>query len=134
MATITSFAKGKAATADLPIRTVVTQNKLDFSVTNVTAADVVEAVRVPKGALILNAFVQVLTAEGSAGTADLGDVTDPNGLVAAADINAAGVAKGAGAYLSGKVYAANTVLSVIPSIDLDTAVIKVVVEYAIVED
>lgn len=88
----------------------VLKNTLDFDTTPVAAADVVQALQIPAGTYVLNVFVEVITAEGAACTATVGDDAGANSWDAATDLNAvagtvtAGIS-GTDAYaLTGKVY------------------------------
>ena len=51
----------------------VRRERLDFAATPVAAADVVQALDVPAGTLVLAVVTQVVTAEGGACTATVGD-------------------------------------------------------------
>lgn len=65
---------------------------VDFSVFNVSAADVLQLFNVSKGDVLISSIVQVATAEGGTATCDIGiTTTDPNGLDDAVDLNATGV-------------------------------------------
>jgi hypothetical protein len=133
MAEIATFLKGPANQALKHIggHKVVAENVLDFSETNVASADVVNALKIPAGAVVTHVRTRVLTAEGGVATVDVGDAVDPNGWVAAADANAAAnVIVGGGAFATnGKQYDSADTLDLIPSADLDTAVIHVSAEY-----
>jgi hypothetical protein len=67
-------------------------NRVDFSVSGNAAAasDVVQLLDVPLGFLCLGCSVRVITAEGIADTATIGDGDDPNGYIASVDLNALG--------------------------------------------
>ncbi len=139
MARITKFLKGAASAPLVHIggHKIVAENVLDFSADgfNVAAADEVEALILPAGAVVTAVLVETLTAEGGVATVDVGNVADPNGWVAAADANAAAnVIKGAGAYAAnGLRVSLSETLDIIPSADLDTAVLYISAEYYINE-
>lgn len=133
MATITEFVDGVQAREHIGGHLVVAENKLDFSALNVSAADVVQAVKIPAGALVMDVWLKVTTAEGGAGNTDVGDADNVDGWDVDVDINAAALTLGDGAYAGGKYYAAEDTIDLIPSVDLDTAVVTVVVAYAVLE-
>ncbi|MCK5236200.1 MAG: hypothetical protein KAR06_04365 [Deltaproteobacteria bacterium] len=101
------------------------ENYLDFSVIGCGIADTVQALRIGVDALVENVRIDVLTAEGSAGNTDVGDGDTVDGWDADVDINATGLTKGDGAYVDGKIYAAEDTIDLTPSIALDTAVIHI---------
>jgi len=115
MATITSFAAGKGATQHIGGFTVINENVLDFAVTPVKSGDVVQAMKIPKNAILKDVRIEVLTVEGGAATINVGDLTDPDGIDVAVDVNsAAGIIKADGAYMAaGKRYAATSTIDVI---------------------
>ena len=133
MAEIATFLRGPANQALKHIggHKIVAENVLDFSEINVASADVVNALKIPAGAVVTHVRIRTLTAEGGVATVDVGDAVDPNGWVAAANANAeAGILIGAGALaVNGKQYDVEDTLDLIPSADLDTAVIHVSAEY-----
>ena len=133
MAEISTFIRGAA---NQPLKhlgghKMVAENILDFSEINVASGDVVNAIKLPAGAVVTEVRIEVDTAEGGAVTLDVGDAVDPNGWVAAANGNsAAGVLIGAGAFATnGKRYAVEDTIDLIPSADLDTAVVHISVEF-----
>ena len=133
MATIATFLRGAANQALKHIggHKIVAENILDFAEINVASADVVQALKIPAGAVVTSVRTRVLTAEGGAVTLDVGDEVDPNGWVAATNGNAAAnVLIGAGAFAAnGKQYDAADTLDLIPSADLDAAKVHVSAEY-----
>ena len=104
--------------------------RCDFSVTNVSAADIVKLFTVKAGLLVHNVFSKVVTAEGATATGNLGDTSADNGFNDAIDMNAAAGTYeqglvGTDAYVigSGKLYSAAETIDLVPDHDLDTAVI-----------
>jgi hypothetical protein len=51
---------------------------LDFSTTNLAAADTIDVIKVPANTLVLCAGIEVITAGSNAGTIDMGDATAPD--------------------------------------------------------
>lgn len=122
MTTYTTYADGVTATvaggsnaAGFPAVTVL-ENVFDASRRNLAAADVIELISIPAKTYVLKVFYEVLTADATQ-TLNVGDGTDPNGYVAAADVGTAGNnGVGAGAYASGVYYsAADTIDIEVPS-------------------
>lgn len=133
MATVTTFVDGKQEVKLEGGMKVVSETQLDFSATNVSAADVVQAIKIPAGAIVTDVWLRVETAEGSAGNTDVGDDANVDGWDVDVDINATGLTIGDGAYVGGKYYATANTIDLIPSIDLDTAVVQVFAEYFVNE-
>jgi hypothetical protein len=139
MATITNFLNGMTtARAGFPAnglnKMFVLRNQLDFSDVPVAAADVVQALVIPANTMVIDVLTRVVTAEGAACTADVGDGTDPNGFDDAIDLNAtAGIttqsAAGTDAYATtaskGKVYTAADTLDLTMDHATDAAVLLV---------
>jgi hypothetical protein len=124
MANFTTYANGDVIAksggsnaAGLPAVTVF-KNNYDVSRGTVTNLDVcTEFLLIPAGSTVLGVQVRVDTLEAAV-TIDVGDVTDPNGYVAAQSIAVAGRFAGGGAYLdtagampTPQYYAADTWLS-----------------------
>lgn len=130
MAQVSTFLKGAASQVSkfLGGQPVWIENKLDFSETNVSASDVVQALKLGVNAIVLRCIVEVITAEGAVATGNVGDEVDVDGYAATVDLNAVAVNKGAGALLSVKKYSAADTIDLIPSADLDTAVVRVMAE------
>ncbi len=89
MPIVTTFTDGLQETVELGNRVMVAHNKLDFSATPVCSGDIVEAIKIPAGAKVMEVHTTVKTAEGSACTATVGDATDSSGWDASVDLNAA---------------------------------------------
>src|SRR5574341_2142166 len=96
MATITSFVSGTQEHQDLMGRAVGAYNTLDFSITNVASADVVQALKIPANSLVSNVYVVIRTAEGATCTATVGDGDDTNDWDASVNFNAAANTETAG--------------------------------------
>jgi hypothetical protein len=136
MAIVTSFLIGSAFSVgqNLGGNSFFAENVLDFAETSVSSGDVVQAIKVPNGAMVVGFWLECLTAEGGVATVNLGDGGDVDGYDATVNVNsAAGVIKGDGAYVGGRRYSADDTIDVIPTADLDTAKIRVVVQYIILE-
>ena len=133
MSTITSFLTGQQELKRLGGEILVAENALDFSATNVAGSDVVQAVKIPAGAIVLDVWLRVGTVEDSTATLDIGDATDPNGWDAAVDAEALALTIGDGAYAGGKYYSAADTIDIVPSAGLDTAVVQVFAKYFITE-
>lgn len=90
---------GGANAASYPAVTVF-ENSYDSGYATVTNGDVcTEFLLIPAGSYVLGVMVDVQGTEAAV-TLDVGDATDPNGYVAAADLSVAGRVAGAGAYLN----------------------------------
>jgi len=63
---------------------------IDTAIENKTATQVDNLFEVYEGDIVLRVTAEVVTAEGGVLTFDVGDGTDPNGYLAAADANVAG--------------------------------------------
>jgi hypothetical protein len=143
MATLDFTAGGTTGIADDKVgKEVILERELDFSkaaYAGVAGSDIVQMLNLPIGFHAEKLTVLVKTAEGSAGTMNFGDEVDPNGWLDSVDVNAVGytisspvltegtpnVHTNAFVGTGGKRYAAADTLDMIPTIALDTAVIKV---------
>lgn len=134
MATITTFINGKQPHEVLQGQVGFHSEILDFSKTNCSSGDVVQAISVQENTLILEARTRVLTAEGSTATADFGDGDDPNGFGDACDFNASAntieKALEADAYGIGRYYSEDDTIDLTLDNDLSTAKIEVSIVYA----
>ncbi|WP_420266399.1 hypothetical protein [Candidatus Magnetominusculus dajiuhuensis] len=63
------------------------KNRLDFTALNVSASDVVHAVKVKANTHVKQVYVKLIAPEGSTATCTVGDATHANGLIAAANLN-----------------------------------------------
>lgn len=115
---------------------VVLSNTIDFSVNPAAALDVIQAIDIDAGDVVLRTTVNVLTAEGGTLTFDLGDATDPNGYMDGVNGNAVAITGSAlaltegtpntvAAYSNGKLYTAADTIDMVLDNAADTAVIKV---------
>lgn len=106
MADFTTYPNGEpigrgagANAASYPAFTVF-EHTYDSGYATVTNGDVcTEFILIPAGSYVLGVMVDVQTTEAAV-TLDVGDATDPNGYVAAADCSVAGRVAGAGAYIA----------------------------------
>lgn len=96
MATVTTFLARQSENQNVLGKMHYAYNTLDFSVTNVAASDVVQALKIPALAFVTNVFVVVRTAEGGTCTAAVGDADSSNGWDASTDFNAAANVETAG--------------------------------------
>lgn len=130
MATVSTFLKGAASQVGkfLGGQPVWIENKLDFSETNVSASDVVQALKLGAGAVVLRFATEVVTVEGGTATANIGDGNDADGYDAAVNFNSAGLVVGDGALVGGTKYTSADTIDIVPANDLDTAVIRVMAE------
>jgi len=89
--TIKTFLTGQAAVEKQAIggRSIWTENYLDFSATNVSATDIVQVLKIPAGARVIRWGAEVLTAEGGACTATVGDAATADGWDASLNLNSA---------------------------------------------
>lgn len=111
---------------------------IDFSKTPATAAEVLQAIKIPDKCFVLRPFAILHRPEGSAGNVDFGDGSDTDGWLVDFSINGAvgssaspnptpveGTPNTFLGYSLGKYYSAGDTLDVIPSIDLDYAILTV---------
>lgn len=108
MATFDTYANGRStvntavAAASFPVVTTVEQT-FDATKRVLEAGDVVEMIRVPAGTHVQSVYVEVL--EGEAGqTLNVGDGSDVDGYVAAADVSTTGARLLGGGAMLGKLY------------------------------
>lgn len=109
MTILTDFVDGKQPKEDLGLRVICVENTLDFSVTNVGSGNVVQALKIPANVRVIDCGFEVIVAEGSAASCDLGDSADPNGFDDAIDLNASAIlatTRGTDAYALGRRYTA----------------------------
>lgn len=119
---------------------VLAENTINFATNNGVASDVVQAIKVPKGAYVMQVGTYLHTAEGGTQTATVGDGAGANSWDASVDLNAAGGTvtggiPGTDAYAtSGKLYTAEDTIDLTMSAHAaDTAKITVFCVYAIVQ-
>jgi hypothetical protein len=135
MATITTWTdkQGYANPFDGAFSPFIAKQRIDCSQVNVPVSDTVQAIKVPAGTYIVNVFVKVITAEGIALTATVGDGAGVNSWDNSADLNAvAGTVtqgvSGTDAYaLTGKLYTADDTIDMVHSAAIaDAAVYDVI--------
>ena len=134
MAIISSFISGQQEHEILKGKSGYIHNTLDFSATNVSSADVVEAIKVGIGMLVTRVSLIVTTAEGGTATCDIGDGTDPNGFDDSVNLNDTANTvtrslEATDAYGVGKNYLAADTIDLTIDNDLDAAVVEVIAEY-----
>lgn len=114
-------------------------NTLDFSVTNVSSSDVVQALKIPALAFVHNVFVVIRTAEGGTCTATVGDGDSANGWDASTDFNAAANTETAGLAgtdsfaTAGKFYASADTIDFTMNNDADAAKVTIIALYSMVD-
>ena len=108
MGTVTKHVDGAMPTVDLNSRKMVVEKIIDFAVDPASAADVVQVLPIPKGAIVTKVVSVVLTAQGATCTATVGDGAGANSWDASINLNSTGgyySAAGTDAYAHGKYYA-----------------------------
>jgi len=138
--TRTDYLRG-VTTQKLGNDVVCAQNKIDLSVSNSVASDVIQAISVPKGAFVFHVGVVVNTAEGGTLTATVGDGAGADSWDASTNLNAtAGTATGptsgtdAYALQGGKLYTVADTIDLTMSANAgDTGVFTVFALYSMVE-
>ncbi len=136
MATVTTFVDNVPTVKLLNDNMVKAEQTIDFSVTNVSAADVVQVLNIPKAALVTKAGCNVAVAEGATATATFGDATTADGWDASVNLNSTGnyiSTEGTDTYGAGKVYTAADTLDLTVSADLDAGKVYVYAIYCIIE-
>jgi len=114
------------APKDLDNRVQIMERYFDASSVGMTAAEVYNVMTVADNMMVLNVYTVVETAEGDAGSLDIGDDGDATRYETDADLNAAGVTKSADV---NHIYTAAGTIDITPSITLDTAKFWVVIEF-----
>lgn len=140
MSTRTDYLTRQVERQFLAGQPVLSENKLDFSENNAAASDVIQAIKIPAGALVTNVRVTVLTAEGSTTTATVGDGDGAADWDASINLNdsvnvvTAGL-PGTDTYATaGKYYAAaDTIDLTLSAHALDAAIVNVSAEYTVLE-
>ena len=141
MATVTTFLGGQTtSTPAIPAaglnKVYVLRNRLDFSDTNTAASDVVNALVIPANTYVIDVLTKVVTAEGGALTATVGDLSGANSWDAQTDLNGSvgtwtqstvGTDAYAASAARGKVYSSATYISLTMSAAIaDAAVMDVI--------
>lgn len=137
MGTITTFVDGKQEQKHLGNEYVFVSTLLDFTVKAGAAADVVQALKIPAGALVDEVFCVVKTAQGATCTATVGDGADADGWDASVNLNAAAnvttsALEGTDAYAVGKYYATADTIDLVLGHTTDAAKIYVAARYAMI--
>lgn len=86
MSTVSRFVRGGKISDNAQAVRVIS-NVIDFSLLAVTAADVVQALKLDAGTLVLSVGVKVITAEGGTATVTVGDASAVDTYLGATDIN-----------------------------------------------
>lgn len=138
MTTQSYFVNQQGYTKLLGTNKVKAEAVIDFTKQNVSAADVVPVLRIPKGAFVSTVGVIVNTKEGATCTATVGDGDAAAGWDASTNLNAnAGTltvpVQGTDAYAYGKIYLADDTIDLTMGHDTDAAKITVFAEYSIIE-
>lgn len=136
MSTVTDYISQTQETKLLGTNVVKAENVIDFTVKNVLAGDVVQVVKVPKGALVTKVACYVVTAEGDTCTVTVGDADGANSWDASVNLNSTGgyySAAGTDAYAHGKFYAAADTIDFTMGHNTDAAKVYVIAEYSLCE-
>ena len=138
MSIISTFVTGENAMQRLGGEIVVAKNELNFATTNASSADIIEAIKIPAGAFLMDCFCYINTAEGATMTFDIGDGTDPNGCDDAVDGNATAGTESkmleADPYGKGKYYSAADTIDIVLDDDADMMVVTIIAVYAMLEN
>ncbi|MBF0456726.1 MAG: hypothetical protein HQK99_02405 [Nitrospirae bacterium] len=94
-------------------------NTIDFSVTNVNAADVVDVLAVPSNTCVKDVFVVVNTPEGSTATATVNDYTTSPAYISSVNINSLGTTQDS--LTKGRTYTQQHNLHFVPANNLANA-------------
>lgn len=138
MATVTTFIDETQEHVDLAGRVVGVCNTLNFATTSVSAADVVQAVKIPANAFVTRISTIVRTAEGGTCTATVGDGTTADGWDASINLNAtAGTVlrslEATDTYGIGKLYTSADTIDLTMGHATDAAKVTVVAEFAYID-
>jgi len=134
MATVTYFTDLQSDHRLLGGQKGVIERKIDFSENNVSAADVVQVAKVLKNCLVTKVYTVIVTAEGAACTATVGDGATADGWDASINLNAAAgtvthTLEATDTFVGGKFYTAADTIDITMGHDTDTAVVIFFVEY-----
>lgn len=129
--TVTAFTDNETAVGGIGSNVVVKEAYLDFSSTGASANEVVQAIKVGAGDVVLDVRTEVVTVEATSGTIvlNVGDGSDANGFDADVDLTSAAISttiKGTDAYAVGKRYTAADTIDVESNAALDAAVIRLI--------
>jgi len=112
------------------------ENFLDFAANPVLAADVIQALSIPKGALVTKVICHVATAEGATCTATVGDGDSAAAWDASVNLNSATTQASLEAtdtYGAGKVYTSADTIDLVMGHDTDAAKVLVLAQYVVTE-
>jgi len=129
MSIIDTFVENTQYVEDLSTRVVAIQNTLDFDKTNVSAADVVECLKIPADMLVTNVSTYVITADGETCTATLGDGDGAAEWKDSINLNSTGgyyAVSGTDDYSEGKYYSANDTIDLTMGHDTEDAKIHII--------
>lgn len=119
---------------------VKAQNTVSYSTINSISGELSEVLKIPAGAIVYNVATQVVTAEGATATAEVGDSTDEDGWIDSIDLNATAgtvaLSPVSAPYpaLGGKYYeTADKITLKIGNMNLDTAKVRVIAHYSMIE-
>lgn len=119
--------KVSAVTVELNFATITTE-RAAAGLTALTAADVLEVIKVPANTLVTSVALNVTTAEGATLTVDIGDGDDVDGYIDGVNGNAAAAyltVAGTDAYESGKYYTAADTIDITLNNAAATAVMSI---------
>ena len=138
MATVTTFVSGTQEHLDLAGRAIGACNTLNFAATAVSAADVVQALKIPANALVTRVTTIIRTAEGATCTATVGDGTTADGWDASVNLNAAAGTtlrslEATDTYGVGVFYSSADTIDLVMGHDTDAAKVTVMAEYSMVD-
>lgn len=136
MTTITIHTDGQPTVDDLSTRKMIQFAEIDFAKNPAAAADVVQVLNIPAGAIVTRVCAVVKTAEGAAATATVGDASGANSWDASLDLNAASYQSsivGTDAYANGKYYATADTIDLTLGHAVDAAIVCMIAEYMIVD-
>ena len=129
MSIITKFTDKTSPIGGVKTQVFKAERVLDFSLTPCLSGDVVQAIEVEAGDVVLSAGIKVVT--GETGTVTYGDGVDPDLFVTSQSVATAGIFVANGDILTAgsKAYAAADTLDLTLSADLDSGKIAV---YAVI--
>lgn len=115
-----------SVTVDLDFAAITTA-RAAAGLTALTAADILEVIKVPAKTLVTHVALEVTTAEGGTLTLDVGDGDNPDGYLDGVNGNATAAyisVAGTDAFEQGKYYTAADTIDVVTVNAADTAVMK----------
>jgi hypothetical protein len=138
MSTITTFVDNQVVHVSMPGNKHTVANVLNFANTNVSAADVIHALKIPAGAFVDKVITRVVVAEGATCTATVGDGNSATGWDASINLNSAAATvlrslEATDTYGVGKLYRTADTIDLVMGHNTDTAVLLVVAEYTMLD-